>query len=37
MRIVKYTYIHIPEGLAEAFQILFPDAHVFPKLLSYEE
>jgi hypothetical protein len=36
-------YIHtyhsrfIPEGVAEASQILFPDAYVLPKLLSCEE
>jgi hypothetical protein len=36
-------YIHtyhprlIPKGVAEAFQILLRDAHVFPKLLSCEE
>jgi hypothetical protein len=36
----RNTYIHscfIPEGVAEASRIFFPDAHVLPKLLSYEE
>jgi hypothetical protein len=38
-----YTYIHtyhsrsIPEGAAEASQILLRDTHVLPKLVSYEE
>jgi hypothetical protein len=27
----------IPEGVAEASQIFLRDAHVLPKLLSYEE
>jgi hypothetical protein len=27
----------IPEGVAEASQVFFRDAHVLPKLLSYEE
>jgi hypothetical protein len=27
----------IPEGVAEAFQIFFRNAHVLPKLISYEE
>jgi hypothetical protein len=36
-------YIHtyhsrfFPEGVAEAFQIFLRDAHVLPKLLSYEK
>jgi hypothetical protein len=37
------SYIHtyhsryIPEAVAKVFQILLRDAHVLPKLLSYEE
>jgi hypothetical protein len=27
----------IPEGIADASQIFLRDAHVLPKLLSYEE
>jgi hypothetical protein len=43
VQITLYTYIHtyhlrfIPEGAAEASQTLLRDAHVLPKLLSYEE
>jgi hypothetical protein len=32
-----YHFRSIPEGVAEASQILLQDAHVLPKLLSYEE
>jgi hypothetical protein len=32
-----YTYIHtFPERIAEASQIFLRDAHVLPKLFSYE-
>jgi hypothetical protein len=40
---IKYRLIHtyhsrfIPEGVAEASQILLRDAHVLPTLLSCEE
>jgi hypothetical protein len=40
---MEKTYVHtyhsrfIPEMVAEASQIFFQDAHVLPKLLSYEE
>jgi hypothetical protein len=32
-----YHSLFIPEGVAEASQIFLRDAHVLPKLLSYEE
>jgi hypothetical protein len=38
-----YLYVHtyhsrfIPEGIADASQILLRDAHVLPKLFSYEK
>jgi hypothetical protein len=41
-RIRKHTYFHIyhsrfiPDGVAEASQILFRDTHVLPKLVTYE-
>jgi hypothetical protein len=34
-----YTYIHtrvIPEGVAEASQIILQDAHVLSKLFNYD-
>jgi hypothetical protein len=43
VEIYYYNYIHkyhsrfIPEEVAQASQILLRDAHVLPKLLSYEE
>jgi hypothetical protein len=36
--VIIITYIcFIPEGIAEASQIFLRDAHVLPKVLSYEE
>jgi hypothetical protein len=37
--IIIHTYHSrfIPEGLAEASQMFFRDAHILTKLLSYEE
>jgi hypothetical protein len=32
-----YHLRFIPEEVAEASRIFFPDSHVLPKLLSYEE
>jgi hypothetical protein len=43
IKIGIHTYIHtyhsrfIPEGVAEASQIFFQDAHLAPKLFSYEK
>jgi hypothetical protein len=43
MFLVIIPFIHtyrtrfIPEELAKASQVFLRDAHVFPKLLSYEE
>jgi hypothetical protein len=38
LRVCLHTYHlrFIPEGVADASQILFRDARVLPKLLSYE-